>query len=100
MPVRTSATRIWRCNCRGKEETRAGSADDQECFGQTECKTVAPSIRARGADRLHPAPGVAAPCHHLRPRNRNQSDADAMGGAGKAHRDRAVLAESARPADG
>src|ERR1700722_14589435 len=103
MRVRTFATRTSRCDegaRRPRRQDRGGDGHDQECFAETKYKTFAAGLRSGGADRLHPASGVAAPRRDLRQGNRNQSHLGAMGGARQAHRDRTLLAESARAADG
>src|SRR2546421_9367381 len=92
MRVQIFATRIWRYDI-GKRRT--GNVDEQGCFSQTKSQAFAARLYSRSADRLHPASGVAAPCDHLRPGNRKQSDPDAMGGALQAHRNWPVLPESA-----
>src|SRR6516162_3417148 len=98
MRGRTFATRICRYDlhcCEGRGDTHG-----QEHFAETERQAVEVALHPRRADRFHPAPGLAAACRHFRARHRYQSDADAMGGARQAERDRAVLAKPAWAADG
>src|SRR6185437_14364888 len=88
MRVRISATRICRY------DASKGEDDGKERCRETKDKTGKAVVHSGRTDRLYPAPGLAAPRRDLRPRDRHQSDADAMGGALQADGDWPLFAKS------